>query len=108
VKLGITRRQLERLLLRYKARRRGRLVSRSAAWQAINQLPVGVAERAVALIRERYVDFVPTLAREKLDERHGISLGLETVRRLMISAGLWKTPPSASRQDHQPRNRRAC
>jgi hypothetical protein len=34
-----------------------------------------------------YADFGPTLACEKLAERHGIGLGVETVRRLMLAEG---------------------
>ncbi|STF82543.1 Putative transposase [Escherichia coli] len=44
---------------------------------------------ALSIIREHYRDFGPTLAREKLEEVHGLVLGKETIRRLMINAGLW-------------------
>lgn len=37
----------------------------------------------------RYADFGPTLAREKLEEVPGLFLGKETVRRIMVRAGLW-------------------
>ncbi len=43
----------------------------------------GLAERALRLIRERYADFGPTLAYEKLAEVHGLYLAKETVRKLM-------------------------
>lgn len=49
----------------------------------------GLAERALLIIRERYADFGPTLACEKLAELHGLYLAKETVRKLMIQAGLW-------------------
>jgi hypothetical protein len=48
-----------------------------------------LAQRALAIVRERYADFGPTLACEKLRECHGIRLAKETVRHLMINAGLW-------------------
>lgn len=51
------------------------------------QLPASLTELALSLIRERYPDFGPTLAREKLAENHGIVLGKETLRRLMIKTG---------------------
>ena len=50
------------------------------------------AQRALAIIRERYTDFGPTLACEKLVECHGIRLAKETVRRLMTDAGLKALP----------------
>lgn len=36
-----------------------------------------------------YRDFGPTLALENLEEVHGLVLGKETIRRLMIKAGIW-------------------
>lgn len=40
----------------------------------------GLAERALRIIRERYADFGPTLACEKLAEVHGLYLAKETVQ----------------------------
>jgi hypothetical protein len=37
-----------------------------------------MADRALAIIRERYADFGPTLACEKLRECHGIWMAKET------------------------------
>ncbi|SIT49827.1 transposase (fragment) [Paraburkholderia ribeironis] len=73
-----------------------------------HQLPAGKAQRALALIRERYADFGPTLAREKLRECHGIELVVETVRTLMIAAGLWVPRRERPPKVYQPRARRAC
>jgi Winged helix-turn helix len=43
----------------------------------------------LALVREHYPDFGPTLAVEKLVERHGLRVGVETLRQWMMSDGLW-------------------
>lgn len=53
------------------------------------QLPPGLQSRACDLIRDSYADFGPTLACEKLRERHGIDLSPACVRRIMIDAGFW-------------------
>jgi transposase len=106
--LGISCRQLERLVRRYQAGGAAGLVSAKCGRPSNNQLNAGVASRAVALIRQRYPDFGPTLACEKLRELHGVSLSKETVRKLMIEAGLWKPRRQRAAQIHQPRNRRAC
>lgn len=68
----------------------------------------GLAERALLIIRERYADFGPTLACEKLAELHGLYLAKETVRKLMIQAGLWIPRKLRPSRVHQPRPRRAC
>jgi hypothetical protein len=107
-RIEVTPRQLERLLRRYTEEGPSGLVSRKREKPSNHQLAEGLALRAVHLIRDRYVDFGPTLAREKLIECHGVTLGLETIRTLMIEAGLWKPRRERAAKIHQPRNRRAC
>ena len=60
------------------------------------------------MIRERYWDFGPTLAAEKLREVHQITLGRETLRLWMIEAGIWADRKQRRNQVHQPRHRREC
>src|ERR1700724_2195007 len=52
--------------------------------------PTALRAEVIGIIRERYSDFGPTLAAEKLAELHGIDLARETVRQWMLAAGLWK------------------
>lgn len=47
-------------------------------------------KNAVAIVRERYSDFKPSFAAEKLLENHHIRIGRETLRKLMTCEGLWK------------------
>lgn len=84
------------------------MISRRCGRPSNNQLAPGVAERAIAIIRQRYADFGPTLAAEKLRECHGLILSKETIRALMMSAGLWKPRKQRAPAIHQPRNRRDC
>src|SRR5215469_15284435 len=60
------------------------------------------------MVRERYADFGPTLAAEKLSEVHGLDLGVETLRQWMIGAGLWVRRKDRLKRIHQPRARRDC
>jgi hypothetical protein len=66
-----------------------------------------VIERAVDLVRAHYSDFGPTLASEKLAERHEIIVDRETLRKAMMEAGLWRAKPRKSAY-HPPRERRPC
>jgi transposase len=61
-----------------------------------------VIAEAQRLCEEKYRDFGPTLAQEKLRETDGIDLSVSTVRRIMISAGLWE----ASKNGVEYRSRR--
>src|SRR5207244_370892 len=64
--------------------------------------------RALSLLRERYADFCPTFAHEKLTEEHALTLSVETLRAWMIAAGLWVPRLQRMRRSYQPRPRRAC
>lgn len=107
-RLGLSRRQVERLANRYRCEGAAGLVSRRRGRPGNHQLPVNLCPQALALIRERYADFGPTLACEKLHECHGITLSKETVRHLMTDAGLWIPRRQRPPKIYQPRARRAC
>jgi transposase len=107
-RLGLSVRQIERLVRRYRAAGVAGLVSGKRGRPGNHQLPPGKAQRALTLIHERYPDFGPTLACEKLRECHGIDLAVETVRTLMRAAGLWIPRKDRPPKVYQPRNRRAC
>jgi hypothetical protein len=94
--------------MRYRIEGAAGLVSRQRGQPSHRQLASGVADMALAIIRDRYADFGPTLACEKLRERHGISLAKETVCGLMRDVGLWIPRRQRMAKIYQPRNRRNC
>jgi transposase len=89
-------RQVSRLVRRYEAAGPAGLISARRGQPSNRELPVDIRARAMALVRERYADFGPTLACEKLAECHGVMLAKETVRRWMREAGLWIPPQTAA------------
>ena len=107
-RLALCERQVSRLVRRYEASGASGLVSGRRGQPSNHELPIDVRVRAMALVRERYADFGPTLACEKLRECHGTTLAKETVRRWMRDAGLWIPRKQRPPKIHQPRNRRAC
>ncbi|MGF6786878.1 transposase [Paraburkholderia sp. 35.1] len=107
-RVGLTVRQIERLVIRYQESGTAGLASRKRGRQGNRRLDENLAQRALAIIRERYPDFGPTLACEKLRECHGIRLARETVRRLMTDTGLWIPRRQRLPKVCQPRARRAC
>jgi transposase len=107
-RLGLSVRQVERLVIRYCESGAAGLVSRKRGRQGNRRLEEDLAQRALAIIRERYADFGPTLACEKLYECHGIRLAKETVRRLMTDVGLWIPRRQRPPKIYQPRARRSC
>ncbi|SEA77289.1 ISNCY family transposase [Paraburkholderia sartisoli] len=107
-RLGLSVRQVERLVIRYRTSGAAGLCSGRRDRPGNRKLDEGLAVRALTIIRERYVDFGPTLACEKLHECHGITLSKETVRHLMTEAGLWIPRRQRPPKIYQPRARRAC
>ena len=106
--LGLSVRQVKRLVKRYRARGAAALVSGHRGRRSNNAIAPSVKGAALELIRERYVDFGPTLAHEKLVEAHGFGVSVETVRQWMIEANLWRVKPRRVVRVHQRRPRRAC
>lgn len=104
--LRLCRRQVYRLLDRFRADGAPGLISRKRGRPSNRRLSDAYREQILGIVRERYADFGPTLAAEYLAERHGIALSHETLRQLMISAGLWKAKAAKRARLHQTRNRR--
>lgn len=105
--LNVSVRQVKRLLCAFRRRGVKAVVSKRRGHPSAHQLPKGVKVQALQLLHRHYADFGPTLAHEKLTEVHHLRLGLETVRQLMISAGLWKPRRAKRPVVHPLRARRA-
>lgn len=103
--LAISQRQVQRLLRRYRADGAGAIRHGLRGRPSNNRLSTGLRDFALTLVRENYADFGPTLAAEKLAERHGLKVSRETLRKWMIAEGLWRDR-AARRSFHQPRLRR--
>jgi len=72
--MGLGRRQVYRLARAYHQRGRAARGSWRRGRPSNRSYPADVRATAITIIRERYGDFGPTLAAEKLAELHGICL----------------------------------
>jgi hypothetical protein len=106
--IGVGRRQIYRLMTSLRAHGADGLISRKRGKPSNRALGSVFRETVLAIVRERYADFGPTLAAEKLSELHGLDLGVETLRQWMIGAGLWVRRKDRLKRIHQPRARRDC
>ena len=84
------------------------LVSRKRGRPSNDRRGATFCRTVLALVREQYADFVTTLAAEKLAERLGLRLGVETLRQWMIAEELWIDRRHSLPSPHQPRRRREC
>ena len=106
--IGLQRRQVFRLLRGLKQDGATSLLSKHRGKPSNHRLPAEVRTLALSIVRERYADFGPTLAAEKLAEHHGCSVSRETLRGWMIADGLWQDRRHRLPSPHQPRRRRDC
>jgi len=104
--LSLSYRQVKRLMARFRRQGAAGLASRKRGSQGNRRLPAIYTQHVLDVVREHYSDFGPTLAREKLLERHGLLIGRETLRGLMRDAGLWQTRAARRKAVQQPRARR--
>ncbi len=105
-RLGIGIRQFKRLVRSWKQHGDAGLVSRQRGRASNNRLAPGERARIAALLRDKYPDFGPTLAVEKLLERDGIAVSAETVRQMQIAMGLWRPKRRRHKRVFQLRERR--
>lgn len=103
--LGLTARHMRRLLDRYEQFGASSLAHGLRNRPSNRRRTMADREQALALVREHYAGYGPTLASEKLLERHGLDVPRETLRSWMRDAGLWLTRQQR-RTFHQSRARR--
>ena len=107
--LAVSYRQAKRLVRRYRAEGAKGLKHRSAGGASNHARPTAERERVLALVREKYsgavdVRFGPTLAAEHLASEDGVTVHHDTLRRWMLTAGLWSR--ARKRSPHRQRRER--
>jgi transposase len=103
--LRVSERQVYRLRRRFRDGGPAGIADRRRGRPSNNRLPALLRDHAVTLVREHYADFGPTLAAEKLADRHDLRVSRETLRSWMIQAGVWR-PRAERKRFQQPRHRR--
>lgn len=86
--LGLTTRQVRRLVGRMRQEGDRGLVHRGRGQPSNRRIPEKQKTKALKLYAQRYGDFGPTLAAEKLAERDGITLSAETLRGWLRAQGV--------------------
>lgn len=107
--MAVSSRQAKRLYRRYRDEGAAGVRHRSAGRPSNRTTAVAVRDEVLALVRAKYggaVDerFGPTLAAEHLASEDGITVDHETLRRWMLTAGLWSR--ARKRSPHRRRRPR--
>lgn len=107
--LGITIRQVKRLLRRLKEEGDKAVVHGLRGRTSNRKLTEATREKIVRILsQEAYQGFGPTLASEYLEKKHDVRIGREALRKVMMGAGLWRSRRQKVSEVHQWRTRRSC
>lgn len=106
--LGVSERQVKRLLRRYREQGAKGLISKRRGKPSSHQLAEETKREVLDLLKGKYKGFGPTLACEKMVEVEGLKISDESVRKMMMAEGLWKAKRARKLEVHQMRERRAC
>lgn len=106
--LGLSYRQVRRLWYSYQREGAKGLISKRKGKPSNHQLSQSLKKKVMAIVRRKYSDYGPTLAAEKLQEKHELILSRETLRQLMIRMGLWRAKKKKDKKVYARRTRRSC
>ena len=95
--VGLSERQMRRLCAVFEKLGPAGLVSGKRGQPSNRRLPDELRSQAIEIVRERYADFGPTLACEKLLELHDLRVSKETLRVWLIRRHL--DPSARESQD---------
>lgn len=104
--LKLSIRQVQRLKRKVKEAGEKALVHGLKNQAGNHQISVEQRGKVLDLIREKYIDFKPSFAAEKLEEKHNILVNPETLRLWLIEEKLWKVKQQKSVKYHAWRERK--
>lgn len=91
--IGVTVRHIKRLKSKVIKLGAGGLAHGNRGKESNRKLDDEIVKKAKKCLKEKYYDFGPKFASEKLYEIDKIKLGKETTRGIMTTIGLWKPKP---------------
>jgi len=106
--LKLSERWVRKLVARLRKDGDGGILHRLRGRPSKRKLGEAVRAKVVRLVKREYADFGPTLAAEYLAERHGVVVSKESVRQILMEAGVWKRKRRRVEEVHVWRARRAC
>jgi len=98
---GLSVRQIKRIKVRVLKEGEKGIIHKSRGKIGNRRIKPEIIEKAKYWLKNRYSDFQPTFASEKLEEEQKILLSKEKVRQLMIEMGLWKPRPRKENKEYR-------
>ncbi len=97
--LGLSIRQTKRMKAIVDKKGMKGIVHKNRGKPSNRKIDRKIIEKTKKLLKEKYSDFKPTFASEKLLELHNIKINKETIRQMMAEENLWKIKPRRQPKD---------
>ena len=106
--LRLSVRQIKRLKARVREFGPKALIHASRGKPGNRRMPDEERKTITEILKQKYPDFKPTFASEKLFENHNIKRDPKTIRQIMISENLWQPKKKKQKEYHSWRQRKSC
>ena len=106
-KIGLSYRQTKRITKRVKEEGDKGVIHKTRGQPSKRKLPDKIKDKVIKLYQQKYYDFGPTFANEKLFEIDKIKIGVQTLRNWLIENGLWRITRKRKKY-RQWRERKHC
>jgi hypothetical protein len=106
IQMGLSIRHIRRLKREVIRKGARGIIHKNRGKESHNKINDEIRRLVTAHIKKDYLDFGPTLAQEKLDERNNIKLSVPTVRAIMIKEGIWQVKGKRKTEYHAMRERK--
>lgn len=91
--IGVTIRQVKRIKVAVLKHGIKGVIHKNRGRESNRKLDPKIVKKVEKHLKEKYYDFGPTFASEKLEEDDGIRIDKETIRSMMTNLGLWTVKP---------------
>lgn len=106
--LKLSVRQVRRLKGKVKQFGPKALIHASRGKQSNRRTPDEERKQIAEILKQKYSDFRPTFAAEKLEQNHNIKKDPKTIRKIMIEENLWTPRKKKQNNYHSWRKRKSC
>ena len=106
-KIGLSYRQTKRITKRVKEEGDKGIIHKSRGQPSKRRLSDKTKGKVIKLYQQKYYDFGPTFANEKLFEIDKIKIGVQTLRNWLMESGIWRVTRKRKKY-RQWRERKHC
>jgi hypothetical protein len=106
--LDLSDRQIRKIIARIRTGGNSAIIHGNRGKPSPFRMPGSLENRIIKIIKEKYHDFGPTFAAEKLSECENIRISREKLRQLMISNDIKHFRRKKEKRTHQWRERKHC